>query len=84
MMFATTQKLVHKRRLSGHSAIVPARRQVPILRRLRGAGGASISCLLEMLAAIPGPRDPRGTHYVIQFIVAIAMVAVLAMAEKLR
>jgi predicted transposase YbfD/YdcC len=45
-------------------------------------GNASISGLLEMLAAILDPRDPRGRQYALSFVLAVCIVATLAGAKN--
>ena len=42
------------------------------------AGGADISSLLRMLAAVQDPRDPRGKQYPLAFVLAVCVVANLA------
>jgi len=46
-----------------------------------GAGDEAISCLMEMLASIEDPRDPRGVQYKLEFVLAVVVVATLAGAR---
>ena len=47
-----------------------------------GAAEGKISCLLEMLASITDPRDPRGRQYRLEFVLAVTVVATLAGAKN--
>lgn len=62
------------------SLIPPALDQ---LREFHGAAPEEIPGLLERLAEIPDPRDPRGIRHALAVVLALAACAVLAGATSL-
>jgi predicted transposase YbfD/YdcC len=49
-----------------------------------GAEDADISSLLYMLATVPDPRSPQGIQHLLQFVLAVCVVAMLAGARNYR
>lgn len=62
------------------SAIPPALDQLP---EQPDVGPGEVPCLLERLAQVPDPRDPRGVRHVLAFVLALTACAVLAGATSL-
>ena len=49
-----------------------------------GAGDADISNLLGMLASVTDPRSPQGIQHMLEFVLAVCVVATLAGAKNYR
>src|SRR5579859_2292548 len=83
MMFATTQK---KSRREGHRVPFCHCSCASSSSDADGGSGNSacydISSLLEMLASVNDPRDPRGRQHHLAFVLAVAVVATLAGARN--
>ncbi|GAB1327578.1 transposase family protein [Streptomyces sennicomposti] len=47
-----------------------------------GVGPGEVAGLLERLAAVPDPRDPRGVRHALAVVLALAACAVLAVATS--
>ena len=48
-----------------------------------GAEDADISSLLGMLASVTDPRSPQGIQHILEFVLAVCVVAMLAGCEEL-
>lgn len=53
------------------------------LREQPGVGPGEVAGLLERLAEVPYPRDPRGVRHALAVVLALAACAVLAGATSL-
>ena len=49
-----------------------------------GAEEADISSLLDMLASVTDPRSPQGIQHILEFVLAVCVVAMLAGAKNYR
>ena len=49
-----------------------------------GAKDADISSLLDMLASVTDPRSPQGIQHILEFVLAVCVVAMLAGAKNYR
>ncbi len=49
-----------------------------------GAEDADISSLLDMLASVTDPRSPQGIQHILEFVLAVCVVAMLAGAKNYR
>jgi DDE_Tnp_1-associated len=50
----------------------------------KGTEDADISSLLGMLASVTDPRSPQGIQHILEFVLAVCVVAMLAGAKNYR
>jgi len=86
MMIVSTQKPTLREGhpvSSSHSACSPSSPDAGAAGN-DGAEDADISSLLCMLAAVTDPRSPQGIQHLLQFVLAVCVVAMLAGAKNYR
>jgi DDE_Tnp_1-associated len=66
-----------------HSACSPSSPDACAARD-EGAEDADISSLLGMLASVTDPRSPQGIQHILEFVLAVCVVAMLAGAKNYR
>ena len=66
-----------------HSPCAPSSPDACTIRD-EGAENADISSLLGMLASVRDPRSPQGIQHVLEFVLAVCVVATLAGAKNYR